>query len=273
MTTEKVRLTAEKATLLATLHGRALDARAPYPILADALSLQIARRIDHDFRRTGMTRGTAAAVALRARHLDGWARQFLAGHPEASVLHLGCGLDTRAHRLDPPPGVDWYDVDYPDVIELRRRLFPERPRYTMIGASVTDAGWLDRVPRDKPVLVVAEGLLYYLDRDGGRALLRRIAEGFASGRLIFDALAPRGLRLQWLNPPVRKAGATMRWGIDGPADLLSISPRLRCVDALSVFDLDGYDRLPGPYRILVRMAGTVPAVRRLAAFYRLEFGA
>ncbi|WP_101787905.1 class I SAM-dependent methyltransferase [Nonomuraea indica] len=272
MATDKVRLTAEKATLLATLYGRALDARAPHPILADTLSLEVARRIDHDFRRTGMTRGSAAAVALRARFLDGWAREFLARHPEASVLHLGCGLDTRAHRLDPPAGVDWYDVDYPDVIELRRRLFPERPRQTMVGASVTDSGWLDRVPRDKPVLVVAEGLLYYLDRDGGRALLRRIAEGFPSGQLIFDALTPRGLRLQWLNPPVRRAGATMHWAVDGTAALLSISPRLRCLDALSVFDIDGYDRLPGPYRLLVRVAGRVPAVRRLACFYRLEFG-
>jgi hypothetical protein len=28
---------------------------------------------------------------LRARRLDDWAREFLARHPDASVLHLGCG--------------------------------------------------------------------------------------------------------------------------------------------------------------------------------------
>ncbi|WP_113698638.1 class I SAM-dependent methyltransferase [Nonomuraea lactucae] len=272
MAAEKVRLAAEKATLLATLYGRALDARSPCPLLGDTLAAETVGRIDHDFRRTGITRRTATAVALRARFLDGWAREFLARHPEATVLHLGCGLDTRVHRLSPPPGVDWYDVDFPDVIELRRRLFPDRPGYTMVGASVTDPGWLARIPRDKPVLALAEGLVYYLDRDAGRALLRRIAEGFASGQIAFDALSRLGIRLQKLNTPVRKAGARMVWGIDGPADLLSISPRLRCVTALSAFDMDGYERLSMSARVAARVMKVFPSMKHLAAFYRLESG-
>ena len=45
---------------------------------------------------------------------------ILADHPDATVLHVGCGMDSRVFRVDPPATVQWFDVDYPDVIELRR---------------------------------------------------------------------------------------------------------------------------------------------------------
>ncbi|MEV4087323.1 class I SAM-dependent methyltransferase [Nonomuraea fuscirosea] len=271
MSPEKVHLTEEKATLLATLYGRALDARSPHPILGDALAAETAGRIDHDFRKVGMNAGSAAAVALRARFLDRWAAGFLDAHPKVTVLHLGCGLDTRVHRLDPPDSVRWYDVDHPEVVELRRRLFPERRAYATVGTSVTDLAWLERIPADAPALVVAEGLLYYLDPDGGRALLRAIVERFPSGLFVFDALSRFGLRLQRFNKPVRKAGATMHWGIDGPAELLAIHPGLRCLSAVSAFDIDGFDLLSPAHRAVARIASLVPGMRRTATFYRLEF--
>ncbi|MFG6195742.1 class I SAM-dependent methyltransferase [Nonomuraea sp. JJY05] len=271
MAPEKVHLTGERATLLATLYGRALDARSPRPILGDDLAAETVERIDHDFSKTGMNAGLAVSVALRARFIDRWAAEFLAAHPETTVLHLGCGLDTRVHRLDPPPTVRWYDVDYPDVIELRRRLFPERPGHRLIGSSVTEPGWLEQVPDHAPVLVVAEGLLYYLDPGQGRALIRAIVDRFPAGRFVFDAVSPLGLRTQRFNRPVRKADARLVWGIDGPGELLAIHPKLRCLSAVSVFDIEGFDRLPTPHRVAARIAGLLPGVKRAAVFYRLGF--
>src|SRR6266700_737498 len=68
-------------------------------------------------------------IATRAATFDLLASRYLADHPDATVLHLGCGMDSRVYRLDPPATVDWFDVDYPDVIDLRRQLFPERSAY------------------------------------------------------------------------------------------------------------------------------------------------
>jgi O-methyltransferase involved in polyketide biosynthesis len=271
MAAEKVHLTEEKATLLATLYGRALDARSPHPILGDTLAAQVVERIDHDFARTGITRRSAASVAFRARLIDGWATEFLTAHPDAVVLHLGCGLDTRAHRLDRPPGTDWYDVDYPEVVDLRRRLLPELPGHTTIGSSVTDLAWLDQVPGDgRQVLVVAEGLFYYLDAARGRELVRRIVDRFAGGEFVFDAMSGLGLRLQVFNKPVRVAHAKMHWAIDGPQDLLSIHPKLRSATMLSALDLTG-PGLPTGYRVAARLMRAVPGMAKAAAFYRLGF--
>ena len=57
----------------------------------------------------------------------------------------------------------------------------------MIGSSVTEPGWLDEIPVDRPVLVVAEGLVMYLSEKEVIALFSKITEKFPSGQFIFDA--------------------------------------------------------------------------------------
>src|ERR1700682_395937 len=102
-------------------------------------------------------------------------------------MPLCCGLDARFFRLDPGPGVEWYDVDYPDVVDLRRQLYPTRDHYHLVAASVTDPAWLTDIPGDRPVLAIGEGLTMYLTMEDGVALLRRIVDHFPSGELQFDA--------------------------------------------------------------------------------------
>ncbi|MDO8873008.1 MAG: class I SAM-dependent methyltransferase [Methanoregula sp.] len=126
---------------------------------------------------------------MRAKQLDQWTREFLTANPDSTVLNLGCGLDSRILRIDPPASVRWYDIDLPDVIELRRQLYPVRHDYVMIGSSVTEPGWLDGIPADRPVLVVAEGLLQYLSEKDVTALFCRITEKFPKGQFILTPIA------------------------------------------------------------------------------------
>ena len=154
-------------TNLVTLYLRAYESRSPRPILGDRAAAEAVDRINYDFtriHRAAQPWGNQFMVALRAKKLDVWSADFVRRRPDAVVLHLGCGLDTRAFRINPPPTVRWFDLDQPGVIELRRKLYDETDAYRMIGSSVTDPGWLDAIPTDRPTLVVAEGLLMYLDR-------------------------------------------------------------------------------------------------------------
>lgn len=67
------------------------------------------------------------------------------------------------------------------MIELRRQLYPERHDYEMIATSVTDLPWLDGIPADRLVIVVAEGLVEYRREQDAVALFSRLTEQFASG--------------------------------------------------------------------------------------------
>jgi O-methyltransferase involved in polyketide biosynthesis len=267
----KVELTGEKATLLATLYGRALDAESAHPILGDHWARDVVAQIDVDAKSTGLRPGDEKAVALRAKWFDDWAREFLDRYPAAIVLHLGCGLDTRYFRLAPPPQVLWYDVDYPEVIALRSELIPEADNVFTVGSSVTDLAWLTQVPTDRPVLVIAEGLVMYLEELPGRELFRAIVERFPSGQFIFDSLSSFGIRMQRFNRAVAKVNAQMHWGIDGVAELESIAPGLRCVTAMSAFDLPGYADLKPRFRMMVQLMRHMRRMRNLAIYYRLEF--
>lgn len=271
--TEKlhVDLSGAPQTMLATFYAKALDADLDKPILGDRYAKAIVDRIDYDWTKTTITAANSPAVTTRSAHFDTWARQFLAVHPEAVVLHLGCGLDARFLRLDPGPGVEWYDVDYPDVADLRRQLYPARDHYHLVSASVTDPAWLADVPADRPVLAIGEGLTMYLTQQDGVGLLRRIVAYFGSGELQFDAFNRLGIKSQWSNPVVRRSGATLHWGIDGPDDIIDAVPGTRLLAWVSAIDDHAFDRVPWYYRTTIKAMRLAPVLRYMAQYHRYAF--
>lgn len=266
-----VDLSGAPQTMLATFYAKALDADLPKPILGDQWAKQIVGRIDYDWSKTSITKANSPSVTTRSAHFDTWARQFLAVHPEATVVHLGCGLDARAFRLDPGPGVQWYDVDYPDVIELRRKLFPTRDNYHVISASVADPAWLAEVRADRPTLMVAEGLTMYLTQSDGVALLRRIVNTFGSGELQFDAFNRLGIKSQWMNAVVRRSGSTLYWGINRPEDIVDAVEGVRLLAWESPFDTASFQDVAWFYRAMARVMSVAPALRYMAQYHRYAF--
>ncbi|MCT7661517.1 class I SAM-dependent methyltransferase [Mycobacterium deserti] len=257
--------------MLATFYAKALDADLPKPILGDRFAKEIVDRINYDWKKTAITAANSPSVTTRSAHFDNWARQFLTVNPAAVVVHLGCGLDARAFRLDPGPGVEWFDVDYPDVIRLREQLYPTRPHYRLIAASVTDPSWFTEIPRGRPLLMVGEGLTMYLTRDDGVALLRRVVDHAPSGELQFDAFNRLGIRSQWMNAVVRRAGATLHWGIEGPADIVDAVPGVRLLRWESPFDSASFARVAWYYRAMAAVMRPVPALRYMAQYHRYAF--
>ena len=271
--TEKIHvdLSGAPQTMLATFYAKALDAGLEEPILNDRFAKGIVDRIDYDWKKTSITASNSPAVTTRSAHFDRWARQFLAAHPEAVVLHLGCGLDARFLRLDPGPAVEWYDIDHPEVVDLRRQLYPTRDHYHVVAASVTDPAWVKDIAGDRPVLAIGEGLTMYLTQEDGVALLRRIVDHFPSGELQFDAFNRLGIKSQWANPVVRRSGATLRWAIDGPDDIIKAVPRLRLLAWVSAIDDDAFANVPWYYRATLRVMRLLPVLRYMAQYHRYAF--
>lgn len=268
----KIALTGAPETMLATLYARAQDAKSPHSVLHDRYAAEAVARIDYDFSKTKIKGTQAVGVALRARQLDVWTSEFLAIHRESTVLHLACGLDTRVFRIDPPDTVRWVDVDYPDVVALRRTLLSERGGdYRLIESSVTDDAWLEGIPADRPTLAVFEGLTMYLTQAEGQSLIRRITGRFPSGQLAFDCYGSIGIKLQKLVPAVRNAGATLHWGIDDPGQIEALHPALRCIEDLRSTDVAGEEHLPLSGRIQMKVISHIPALRDIGRIMRFSF--
>ncbi|HLQ82190.1 MAG TPA: class I SAM-dependent methyltransferase [Bacillota bacterium] len=230
----RIHLGGAQQTMLGTLWCRAVDARRRRPILGDHAAVHAVDRIDHPFHRLGVDAMTVAVTCTRARWMDERVARFLAGHARATVLHLACGLDTRQQRLRPGPGVQWFEVDQPDVIAVRRQVLPPPPGVELVDADVTDSGWFAAVPQDRPTLVVAEGLSMYLDPERGRALLTRLASTLR-GELIMDFNGRAGMVGQVLNRTVRRSRARWTWLVDEPGSLQEHGPVLQ--ESVPLIDL------------------------------------
>ena len=260
-------------TLTPVLKAKALDNRLPDPILGDEYAERVMRRLDPDYdkRRFGTSQMGLAAVVRTKTH-DDWARSFLADHPDAVVLHLGCGLDARVYRIDPPATVDWYDLDYPTVIELRRRFLPPREHYTQIGSSVTDLTWLERIPRGRPVLMIAEGLVPYLTETDVRRLLTGVVDAFPTGQLQFDTVPVWAWRTSRWDPTLRKYGAQFHCGFNDPATLADWHPRLEFVDEALMNDSPVLTaKAPANIRRMYRLMNLLPGLKRSTIIVRFRF--
>jgi len=250
MTSEKIHFTKEKETMLMTLSSRAIQSQWKNPILRDPWAEEAMRHIDYDMSQMYQGVGSwrmmkdvgCAVVATRAATFDLLTSRYLAEHPQAVVLQVGCGMDSRAFRVDPPASVQWYDVDYPDVIDLRRQLFPEHAAYHLIGAPLDDLHWLDEVPRDRPGLLIAEGVLHYLSETDVKALLKAVVGHFPSGQMIFDICNSMIVKRAGAN--VGGTGATYRWGLDDPQDIKRLEPKLELVKEYKPSELTAFDRFP-----------------------------
>lgn len=317
----KTQLTKVQRTLLFTLHARARDYARPDSRLRDEWAAATVARLEQDLGqeahlnhefvlKTALELAWRAAVT-RASVLDGWADDFLAQHPAGvTVVHLACGLDSRAWRLKPRGSrVRWIDVDMPPVIALRRRVFPDPPplgkggEYCLIPTAVRapttgddkdaaaadeegDPDWLESIPNDRPALVIMEGLTMYLTPAAAEDLLRRVLAHFPSGQLLFDAFAPPLAqfvgRVMGLGPPLADGGP-IGWTITDPEALEALGPRVELLDVDHGMTLDD---LPAPvafvFASLLTLASYIPLAlwlldilarlaKRLSQYYILRY--
>jgi O-methyltransferase involved in polyketide biosynthesis len=260
MTTRaKIKLTPEQETLLITLYAKA---QPDNPLLFDPMAQDILNRVDYDFARLKVPYKTVVLVCQRAKKLDGVTRAFLSEHPGGVVLQLGCGLDSRFWRVDNGQ-VNWYDLDMPPVVELRRQFFNENERYHLISSSVTDLEWMDAVATDgRQVLVVAEGLLMYLGEEDVRRLVLQLRETFPGCQLIADVFSRLTARSATGHPSLKQTGATLGWGIDDPRELEAWAPGIRLLEEWYFSDDPDLAKLSFGYSTAYKLAGAFKMVKR-----------
>lgn len=213
MEKQKVKLTQEKETLLVPLYGKAIASQRPHPIIVDPKAKEILDGVDYDFRELKIPHKTSLMMAMRAKKLDSHVQEYLDRTPDPAVLHLGCGLDSRVLRVKPEKG-EWYDLDFPEVIELRKKFYDETDNYHMIPSSVTELSWLDCVKGNGHAYIIAEGLLMYLHEEEVKQLFIALQKRLPSSEISFDAYSRFTAKSANNHPSIKKTGARLHWGLD-----------------------------------------------------------
>lgn len=211
-------------TLLITLYIRAMESQRPDALIKDEKAVEVFRTIGdkglYDFNRIKslhLSEENRLVIILRNREIDRCAREYLARRPDAVVVHIGCGLDTRFERVaERKSQVEWYDLDLPHVIELRRKLFgDEGERHHLLGCSVIEDEWLGRVSVHPkcPFLFLAEGVFMYLTEAQVKRLVLTLRDRFPGAELVFDAYSPIHILRHNLQYAFSKIKFFTHWGI------------------------------------------------------------
>jgi SAM-dependent methyltransferase len=194
-------------------------------------------RIDYDFDSLRWSAFDQKLAVLRTREFDRTVQAFLSDDPGGLIVNIGCGLDTRFQRVDNGQ-MQWYGLDLPEVIDLRRQFIIETERSKLIAGSVLDISWVNQlvVPENKSTLFLAEGVFPYFTQQEVRGLVAALKRTFSPTRLAFDATSRLLVRLHNTLLRLRRASFQLRWGIEDPHALESWEAGIRLLKTWYYFN-------------------------------------
>ncbi|MFB0537335.1 MAG: class I SAM-dependent methyltransferase [Anaerolineae bacterium] len=234
-------------TLLIPLYNRAMETQRPDAMMKDEkavalvtqMSSDVPIRYDFDrIRQIPMTEMLKVTRIMLTREMDRYARDFLSRQPEAVVVHIGCGLDSRFERVD-NGRVEWYDLDLPNVIGLRRKFIgDEGERYHLLGCSVLEDAWLEavKVHSQRPFLFLAENVFIYFTEAQVKSLVLTLRDHFPGAELVFDGWRPFEIWVANLILSPSKFAGLMRWGFWRGQKLEGWGDGIRLLDEWGFFD-------------------------------------
>lgn len=204
-------------TLYIPLYGKAYVSRQGR-ILRDEKAEEIWAAEGFPLKGKAKSKWLAYNMGMRSAVFDRWTEQKLLEHPEAVVLHVGCGLDSRCIRVN-THGQLWFDIDFPEVIAERKRYFTESEAYCMIGSDIREEAWLSLVPAGKTAIIVMEGISMYLQWPELQAVLKRWKEHFGEVRILMDSYTVFAAKATKYKNPINEVGVTEVSGFDDPKAL------------------------------------------------------
>lgn len=201
-------------TLYIPLYGKAYVSKKGL-FLDDKKAVEIWKAEGFTLKGKSKSKWLAYYMGIRAAVFDDWVSQQIADTEEAVVIHIGCGMDSRVLRVG-MMNHKWYDVDFSEVIEERKRYYTETADYKMIAGDVRDCNWLTSIPEKKCALVVMEGVSMYLTSEELHELTASICAHFEKIALLMDCYTVFAAKMSKHKNPINDVGVTEVYGIDDP---------------------------------------------------------
>lgn len=250
-------------TLLMPLWARASQSRKRFALIRDDKAVEVAAAIDYDFSKFDRSIQTEIGCVLRTMQFDAWVKDFLARHPQGTVIDVGAGLNSRFERTD--NGVArFFELDLPEAMAVRKRFFAETDRRTHITGSVLDPEWIEEIKATGgPYMIVVEGVLMYLSEPQVRGLFAMVARELPGAYLAFDSLSRSGIEKQHRYAAMRHFDATFDWGIDEARRIEEWDDGYVCLDSVNLRHVAVRNRHLIP--VLLQTVATLMATIRRAA--------
>ena len=159
-------------------------------------------------------------------------RRLIEEYPDALCINLGCGFDDKFSQVDNGK-ITWFDVDLPDQIAVRRKVYEDRERCTMLDGSALDGEWTKSLPKRDMTIVVMEGVLEYFSKEQVKTCLNMLCDSFPHGYLLAELHSPFLEKNGSHHDAVKNTNAKFGWGTKSGKEYLPLEPRLSFVSEQS----------------------------------------
>lgn len=220
-------------TALIPLAVRANETERKTARIHDEKAVAIIRKLDIDTEKLDKFISHEGVIA-RTILFDETVKKLLRKYPDALCINIGCGLDDRFTRVDNGK-IQWFNVDLPDSIAMRKQFFHETEREHMLAADILRAGWTERMPKNKVVIVIAEGLFMYFSKEQVKTLLNSMTDSFDRGFLLAELMHPKMMN-EKRHDTVKNTNAKFGWGTVTGRELLPLDTKLTLISERSFWE-------------------------------------
>lgn len=196
----KIEKNTVQETLIIPLYARKMCSELFPNLYRDEAAARLIDKIDYDFSDASEKWGSLMQkfgfleVAMRQNDIAFEIRDYLNTHPNAAVVNLGCGLDNTGRYCD-NGRCKIYNLDFPDVINVRNELLPAKEREENIPCDLNDMQWFEKIDASDGAVFFASGVFYYFLTEQVKSLACAMAKAFPCGRLVFDAAGKAAVKL------------------------------------------------------------------------------
>lgn len=129
--------------------------------------------------------------------------------------------------------IRWFDVDLPDQIAVRRKVYDDRDRCVMMDGDALDGAWTATIPKDQPIIVVMEGVLEYFTKEQTATCLHMLCDSFEHGWLLAEMNSMLIVKHSKQHDAIKNTNATFKWGTESGAEFVELEPRMTLVSERS----------------------------------------
>ena len=204
-------------TLYIPLYGKAFVSKKNI-IIQDKKAEEIWSKEGFELKGKSKSKWLAYYMAMRSAIYDEWLEEEIKSNPNAVVLHIGCGMDSRVERVS-AQNKQWYDIDFADVIKERRKYFTESEQYHMLAMDMRTDEWKKYIEANQDAIVVLEGVSMYFEPQELIGLLSNLSNHFKSMKILMDCYTERAAKASKYKNPINDVGVTTVYGYDKPEEL------------------------------------------------------
>lgn len=159
-------------------------------------------------------------------------KELLKQYPDAICINLGCGFDDKFSQVD-NGRLQWFDVDLPDQIAVRRKVYMDRERCVMMDGNALDGTWTANIPKADMYIIIMEGVLEYFSKDQVKTCLNMLCDSFPHGFLLAELHSPFLEKNSKHHDAVKHTNASFGWGTKSGKEYLELEPRMTFLSEMS----------------------------------------